>query len=425
MGPEPARVLAVMGSGETSPTMVTLHKELAALLPGRRPSAVLLETPYGFQRNADEISAKAAAYFADSVGLGVVAVPGLRAPATSGAVEQGVAAVRTADWLFTGPGSPTYALDQWQGSPLADALRDRVAHRPGVTIFSSAAACTLGSHALPVYEIYKVGAAPHWRTGLDLLGEVGLNVALIPHFDNAEGGTHDTRYCYLGEERLRMLEDLLPVDAAVLGVDEHTALVLDLVAGAVRVHGRGGVTVRRRGVAQVLSSGTVTTLDDLAALVAGHATATAPAPSLVASDVSAPPPAAEAESLLQVAHRCERTFDAAAADHDGNAMAAAVLELEDAVYAWSADTLQSDEMDRARAVLRALVVRLGGAAATGTGVSRDTLGPAVEALVAVRRRLRADGDYASADAIRDALSAATVELRDTPEATAWSWQPVE
>ena len=43
------RILAVMGSGETSPTMVTTHKAMAARLPAGRRAAVLLEAPYGFQ----------------------------------------------------------------------------------------------------------------------------------------------------------------------------------------------------------------------------------------------------------------------------------------------------------------------------------------------------------------------------------------
>ena len=123
--------------------------------------------------------------------------------------------------MFAGPGSPSYALAQWRGSPVAEALRDRIAAGEGVTIFASAAAATMGLPAVPVYEICKAGAAPHWLAALDLLGILGLKVAVIPHYDNAEGGSYDTRYCYLGERRLSLLEGELPADAAVLGVDEH------------------------------------------------------------------------------------------------------------------------------------------------------------------------------------------------------------
>jgi len=84
------RVLAVMGSGETSPTMVTVHRALAGRLTARPPAAVLLDTPYAFQENAADVSARARAYFARSVGLDVAA-PGDAAPGG------GPAAVRSAD----------------------------------------------------------------------------------------------------------------------------------------------------------------------------------------------------------------------------------------------------------------------------------------------------------------------------------------
>src|SRR5437773_207442 len=155
------RVLAIIGSGETSPTMVTAHRELIARLGPTSPQAIALATPYAFQENAADISARTQHYFADSVGLQV-----------------------------------------------------RVA----------------------------AGTSP--------------NVALIPHYDNAEGGRYDTRHCYLGERRLAVMERDLPADAAVLGVDEHTAVLVDLRTSDVEIRGRGGMTVRRSGHSVVLPAGT-------------------------------------------------------------------------------------------------------------------------------------------------------------------------
>ena len=60
------RLLTIMGSGETAPTMVKVHRQLLERVGGG--PAVLLDTPYGFQENADDISEKAQAYFAASVG---------------------------------------------------------------------------------------------------------------------------------------------------------------------------------------------------------------------------------------------------------------------------------------------------------------------------------------------------------------------
>ena len=208
-----ARVLAIIGSGETSPTMVTVHRDLVSRLGLASPQAMVLATPYAFQENAADVSARTQGYFAESVGLQVRVVagtspnanPGMAPPLIPPDAEdeaRQAAGLRAADWVFAGPGSPSYALAHWQAGPVAAGLRDRVLAGDGLTVLASAAAATAGRFTLPVYEIYKAGGAPRWLDGLDLLGPLGLTVALIPHYDNAEGGRYDTRHCYLGERRL-------------------------------------------------------------------------------------------------------------------------------------------------------------------------------------------------------------------------------
>jgi len=445
------RVLAIMGSGETSPTMVTVHKALAARLGAGQHSAVLLDTPYAFQENAADISARARSYFARSVGLTVQVVS--QAARTDGQAPEaaaGLAAVRTADWVFAGPGSPSYALARWRGGPVASALRERVAAGTGITVIASAAAAAMGFVALPVYEIYKVGADPHWLEGLDLLGMLGLKVAVIPHYDNAEGGTHDTRFCYLGERRLSVLERELPPDAAVLGVDEHTALVFDLAAQQAEVVGRGGATVRKAGVSSVLPAGSRITLADLSTLVRTGTPAPGSGPGVPRQQARSQPgatpavpgaagepdsaggrqpaesadPGQQAQTLPDVTSGAQRRFDAAMAGRDAAAMVSALLDLDAAIEAWATDTDENDNADQARAVLRGLVVRLGRAAEQGLTDPADRLRPAVEPLVALRDSLRSDGSYAAADVIRDALTAAGVELRDSPDGTRWTVRAV-
>jgi cyanophycinase-like exopeptidase len=424
------RILAIMGSGETSPTMVTVHRALTGRLAESRTSAVLLETPYRFQENADDISARARAYFARSVGLeGVTALAGTRPERDDD--DGGAGVLRAADWVFAGPGSPTYALAQWRDSPVGEALRDRVRAGHGVTVLASAAAVTIGVVALPVYEIYKVGAAPHWLDGLDLLGVLGLDVALIPHYDNAEGGNHDTRYCYLGERRLSLLERELPAGAAVLGVDEHTAAVIDLHAETVEISGRGGVTVRRQGVSTVLPAGTVLELERLRELVSRGTLAASGAAGQAAGLVPAAGDTAgqadqQADTLAplpELVAAAEGRFEAAERARDAAGMVAAIIELEGAIHAWSADTEEDQGTGQARAVLRSLVTRLGNAAQEGLGDPRDRLRPAVEPLLELRAALRRERRYLAADAIRDALTAAGLEVRDNAEGTEWELDP--
>jgi hypothetical protein len=412
--------IVVMGSGETAPTMVKVHREVfAACPPG---PAVMLDTPFAFQMNRDELVTRTRAYFAQSVGQDVdVAVwSGTEGPAQE---EKSLALLDRAAWAFAGPGSPTYALRRWRGTRVPAALAG-VVRRGGTVVLGSAAAVTLGSHAVPVYEIYKVGADPAWADGLDLLGELtGVAAAVVPHYDNKEGATHDTRYCYLGEERLALLEESLPDEVGVLGVDEHTAMVIDVEARTMTVSGNGLVSVRRRGTTATFAAGESLGLDELSALLrgeraAGGSGAPAGVPAKSAEQVVTDEPAAL--SLRAEADRARTAFEAALAARDADGCVAAVLGLEQAIADWQSDTLQSDDADEARRVLRALVVRLGELAERGAADPAVGVAPFVEALIDVRRVARDNKDFGTSDLVRDRLVAAGVEVHDTPDGTEWT-----
>ncbi|HSJ46567.1 MAG TPA: Type 1 glutamine amidotransferase-like domain-containing protein [Euzebyales bacterium] len=412
--PSLPRILAIMGSGETAPTMVSIHQELFSRLPASA-RAVLIETPYGFQENADEISDRTATYFARNVGR-TIEVVGMRTDADADEAAA-VARLQAADYVFAGPGSPTYALDRWRGSSFADAVTDKL-QTGGIVVFASAAAVSLGRHAIPVYEIYKVGRRPHWVEGLDLLAAAGIDAAVIPHFDNAEGGTHDTRFCYLGARRLTMMEDELPDDTLVIGVDEHTALILDLDERIVTIQGRGYVTVRRGGqVLRVVDSGVRLALDGLTA--SQGTTPPAPVGTMAPASASSRVRASSTSTLREATRDATTAFGSALAHRDGVAAATAILDLDAAITAWAADTTQSDEGDRARATLRGLIVRLGEAATQGLADPAERLAPLIDAVAVTRQQLRGQGAYGLADDLRDAVGAVGVELRDTPDGTTW------
>jgi cyanophycinase-like exopeptidase len=402
-------LLVIMGSGETAPTMVKPHRAIFERVDGG--PALLIDTPYGFQENADEISARAVRYFADSTGRRIE-VLGWRVPPESPVErERALTGLHDAGWVFAGPGSPTYALRQWRDTPVPDALVS-VLERDGVVVFASAAALTLGSHAIPVYEIYKAGIEPHWVPGLDLVARLtGLPVVVIPHYDNTEGGHHDTRFCYVGERRLSRLERDLPAESFILGVDEHTAVLLDLGAGTASVLGNGCLTIRRQGNSVTYPTGAVVPLATLGSLAPGTA-----APVVAAAPVDATP----ASSLLAEAETAEARFDDALARRDVDGCVAAILDLDQARTSWSADTDVSDEGERAAAALRRMVVRLGELAMAGARDPREVLDPYLGTILELRRRARESRDFATSNWIRDRLTATGVEVRDTPEGASWS-----
>jgi hypothetical protein len=428
------RLLAIMGSGETTPTMVKVHRQLFERLGAGTVPAALLDTPYGFQTNASDISARAVAYFRESVRR-QVEVASLPQAERAGTVsyEAVLARISEARWVFAGPGSPTYALRQWRPSVLPRLLADKLLYG-GCLVFASAAALTLGRWSVPVYEIYKVGADPVWVEGLDLLTAQGLTVAVIPHFDNAEGGNHDTRYCYLGEERLQLMEAQLPPDGWVLGVDEHTACIFDFDAGTATVTGLGAVTVRRHGRAVTVPAGKTLSIDELVQLepavplgrsttVGGDGSSAIDAVAPAGEEGDRQPAPASRSPLLEEVRRLSVAFDAALAERDAEAATAATLELEATLHSWSADTFQSDEVDTARAALRRMVVRLGELAGPGLRDPRDVFAPWVEPLLAERAEARLSRRFDDGDRIRQRLLALGVEVRDTPTGTEWHLRP--
>ncbi len=450
------RLLTIMGSGEIAPTMVKVHRaRLERLGPPPVPT-VLLDTPFAFQENAPELCERIRRYFAESLHAeidvaGVSAIApvseGTMWSATAGdsfAEERLVSAVRGARYVFTGPGSPSYALRKWTSTVVPSLLNEMLAHGGGLT-FSSAAALTLGVSTVPVYEIYKVGADPYWLAGLDLMSSFGIRAAVIPHYNNAEGGTHDTRFCYLGERRLSYLETQLPPGVFVLGVDEHTAVTFDLDEGVASITGLGVVTVRAAGRASTFPAGAIVKIDEFPQVAmelasggsgavrrrtgepagAGADTGEAserPARGAAATAAPGAAPIAGAftdSPLIGLVREREGGFAAALARRDVQGAVGEVLELEAQITEWSTDIPFGDAMDRARASLRSLVVELGRAGEAGVRDPRGVVGPFIETMLELRSRARAERRFEEADWIRQRLEALGVEVRDAAEGTEW------
>ena len=242
--------IVLFGSGETSPSGRKVFERVLRHLP-MRPRLALLETPAGFELNSAQVIGRVGEFLVHRLQnyqpqVEIVAARQRGTP-FSPDDPQIVAPLLSADLIFMGPGSPSYAVRQLRDSLAWQYLLAR--HRLGAAlVLASAAAIAVSTVSLPVYEIYKVGEDLHWVEGLDLFGAYGLSLAIVSHWDNKEGGAElDTRYGLMGRERFQRLLSMLPEDVMVVGIDEHTALVMDLEAGECRVMGRGGVTLVRDG----------------------------------------------------------------------------------------------------------------------------------------------------------------------------------
>jgi len=377
-------VIILMGSGETSPTMVELHKDVVRATRGIGP-VVVLDTPFGFQENADELATKIVEYFANSVG-GTAEVASLRSselPLAERAAAQ--ALLDRAGYVFAGPGSPSYAARHWAALGVREQLIGCL-ERGGTVAFASAASVSLGHYALPVYEIYKAGQPASWIDGLNLLSHVGLDAAVVPHWNNNDGMTHDTTCCYVGRKRLDLLRGQMAPGSVVIGVDEHTALSFNERTGAATVSGQGTARVLTAEREQVFGSGDAFDLFEAASTSRPAAAQAAAAPDLA--------PSSGVSSGL--------------AAHDADEVVAALVQLVEQYAPGEAQ----DGLARA-------LVGLGPVLQRGWVNRADELGPFVEALVEVRREAREQKVWALADVVRNRLSESGVTLKDTPEGTSW------
>jgi hypothetical protein len=236
--------ITLIGSGEMSPSMSRVHRMVMGKINGP-VQAAFLDTPAGFQLNVDHISEKACQYFKKHFHLNLTVASFKSSNLPLSRVEQTLSCLKTANYIFAGPGSPTYAVKNWQGSPVLQALYAKLQNGAHL-VFASAAAIALGSYALPVYEIYKVGETPFWMDGLNFFAPFGCEPTIIPHWNNMEGETHDTRFCYMGKFRMDILENKLPSAIVILGIDEHTAVTLDFNQKQCHVTGAGSAFLRNK-----------------------------------------------------------------------------------------------------------------------------------------------------------------------------------
>lgn len=99
---------------------------------------------------------------------------------------------------------------------------------------------------MPVYEIYKAGHPPSWLPGLNFFKDYGLNPAIIPHWNNNEGGTgYDSSRSYIGKRRFDILRHMLPANTLIIGIDEMTALIFHFRLNLMEITGKGSIILLR------------------------------------------------------------------------------------------------------------------------------------------------------------------------------------
>lgn len=262
--------IAFLGSGETSLAGGRIFENLARLLPSPLRVAIL-ETPAGFELNASLVAGRVGEFLKTRLQNYKPTIDLI--PARKQGTEfspdnpEILKPLLQANLIFMGPGSPSYVARQLQNTLAWDILRAR--HRLGATLaFASAATISVSEWVLPVYEIYKVGEDVHVKDGLKFFSDFGMRLSIIPHWNNAEGGLDlDTSRCFVGMERFEQWRQLTPKENIVVGLDEHSGIIMDCERGVCDVHGVGSVTVLKSDRAEMYASGASFSLSELGTCV--------------------------------------------------------------------------------------------------------------------------------------------------------------
>lgn len=398
-------VIALMGSGELTGSMVEVHKSLLARL-GPAMGAVFLDTPAGFQPNVEQIGADAIDYFHKRV-QSPMTLASFKSRDHLSEVEKVLLLrkLRGSDYILMGPGSPTYTVEQLRPTPIPAILVEHV-RNGGCLVAASAAALTMGRFTLPVYEIYKVGQRLHWIEGLNILAHFGINLTVIPHWNNSDGGNHDTNHCFMGRNRFTRLRQLLKEPTAILGLDEHTACIIDLAAEVFEVRGKGEVVLLQGGEEQRFRPGQSYPLELLRA--PGQ---TNPA------DQHSEPVEVTGDFRQEVQSLQSRCLLALTAEEKPVALQA-LLELDHRL--WENRSTERDAVEHGRQLFRELLVAVATLAGPQEQNQRPGLREVIDALLAARQRLRQEQNWAFADVLREALAGAGIVIADTEAGSTWS-----
>ncbi|OGK11894.1 hypothetical protein A2954_05030 [Candidatus Roizmanbacteria bacterium RIFCSPLOWO2_01_FULL_37_12] len=239
-----------------SPTGRKIHEYL---IQDIAPSVkiALLETPTGFEANPHYWYERIAQMLQDGLQNYkpvITKVPALRRDGPNSTNDPSVLKpLLESDYIHTGAGSPSYAARHLKDTLAYEYLRNL--SKKGTRIsFASATAIAFGKYLLPVYEIYKAGEDLHWKVGLDFFSQWGLNLTIIPHWNNTEGGKEiDTSRCYMGEKRIKRLLEILPGPTTIMGIDEQTACIFNLNKKEVLLMGVGGATIIKNSEEKIIN----------------------------------------------------------------------------------------------------------------------------------------------------------------------------
>ncbi|MBW1888490.1 MAG: hypothetical protein JRI52_09105, partial [Deltaproteobacteria bacterium] len=255
----------------------------------------------------------------------------------------------------------------------------------------------------------------HWIEGINILGYFGLNLVVIPHWNNAEGGTHDTRFCYMGEPRFRKLESLLPEEIPIVGLDEHTACIMDLEKWEASVFGIGRMTIRFKETERIYEKGERFSLEEFHSLKLGREEKK----ETLEYSTSEFTISNQRESFWKKVNSLEEAFKDSLEKNDSARVTNTILELDKVVWEAQEDLENAEFVSQAREIMRELMVLLGLQLESMPTDKEGFLASLMDVFLEVREAFRKNSQWELADRIRERLKEIGIIMEDTRDGPRW------
>lgn len=214
--------LILVGSGEFTPAMDDLDREILVGLAKPRARVAIVPTASGLEDTSESWAELGKAHFA---ALGAEVVPVMVLRRDDAWERRWIDALRDVDWVYFSGGRPQHAINALAGTPFWDEVVRR--YRSGAVLAgASAGAMMLGekSYAPDDFDAAGLPQRVTIRDGLRVLG----GHFVIPHFD---------LLAQFPPERIQAWITVWPRGFRGIGIDEDTAVVEG--AEGWTVHGRG------------------------------------------------------------------------------------------------------------------------------------------------------------------------------------------
>jgi cysteinyl-tRNA synthetase len=218
----------------------------------------------------------------------------------------------------------------------------------------------------------------------------------------------------MGEPRFRQLEKQVPDHVSILGLDEHTACILDLKKQEAQVRGLGSVCIRRQGKEIVFSSGETFSLD-----VLRNPSANIPKTRNVKeTNKQLPVSKKEDANFWNTIHSIESKYTAGIEKNNVNQLINALLDFDKTLWIELENTESAEFISQAREKFREMIVGLQTILASAK-VTDNRLKHLTEELLSLRADFRQKNHWKKADEIRSRLEKCGIIIDDSPAESSW------